>query len=1260
MTNCIFRKPLALFLAMMMVLGLFPMGAVAAEPDSITAYITISVKGKIAKKGDAFIAQVPVNVTDHNGNHAFDIDDALFALHEAYYTGGAASGYSSASGQYGLSITKLWGDTSGAYGYWVNNASANSLADTVSAGDHITAFVYADPTWSDSYAKFDVFTKQASVGEAISLKLQKAGYDAIGNMVWSNLSGASIYTVADDSNVVLATTNESGEATVSFPTAGTYYITASKASTTMVPPVCKITVAEASAPSKNDTTLSALPLTFPGNAVSDGVSYLGTSGMHVGTDVQSVTLSATAKDSKATTTATYKAADAPAASAYTLGESAALAVGDNTFNITVTNGADTQIHTLVITRKGAENRDIPSEVASVISSVKTVTGDAPYTDWILAMKAAGLSPTDAQLRSCLEAVLTTVNQFADKKVGNPATMAKIAIALTSLGIDARQIPDPDGGEAMNLVKAAAAYDVKTDSYPVYSAPYLLSLYDLGNYEVPTGAASTRLALLDAILAAEKDWTAWGFDAFGMVLPALTPYYKATAPVNGIELAKCQEITAAVDRALDKMSAAQTVDGGFGAPNSSTVSTVITGLNAIGINSNSDSRFCKSGTSLLQNLLSFRTAEDKLGFKDTLTANTLSGLQGFQALATWQNLSNARSRNLYHFTKEIAPYTNWPSARLLTGIAITKLPTNLSYQHGTAGTAANTIGMVITATYNADAANTQAINIADCTVSTIDCTTAGTKTVTVSYQGKSATFLVNVLDANGNVPKQKTVSVAVRNGSTLIAGNSALTIEAGVTSALEVLKTVLNAAGKTYVIKNGSYVAEVNGLGEFGKGATSGWLYSVNGVTPPTTAANDYKLSDGDTVLWYYTQDYTTDSSSSKWKSPETKTTVLTPSLTASNGLATASISTTDLTAAIAAVQQGKSSEINIEPQITGTTKQVALTIPKVSLSEIASLTTADLRVQTPIGSVTIPNSALSAITAQTEGSAVTLTLASVDKASLTAAQKETVGGNPVYDISILSGSKHLSSFGNHTLTISLPYTLKSGEDASGVTVWYLDNAAKLQQMTASYDGKTGLATFTTPHLSYYVVGYAAPFSNTFSDVQATDWFYPSVKYAVQNKLFYGTAESAFAPNEHMTRAMLVTVLYRLEGNPAVTAAGSFSDVPSGQWYADAVTWARANQIVSGYGSGLFGANDKITREQMATILYRYAQYKGGDMTKTSSLNEYTDAKTISTWASDAMKWAKAKGLITGTSATTLSPAENATRAQVATLLMRLGENGGKS
>lgn len=178
----------------------------------------------------------------------------------------------------------------------------------------------------------------------------------------------------------------------------------------------------------------------------------------------------------------------------------------------------------------------------------------------------------------------------------------------------------------------------------------------------------------------------------------------------------------------------------------------------------------------------------------------------------------------------------------------------------------------------------------------------------------------------------------------------------------------------------------------------------------------------------------------------------------------------------------------------------------------------------------------------------------------------------------------------------------------------------------------------------------------FADVAADAWYADAVQYVYENGMMSGTSETTFSPDLTTTRGMIVTILYRLENEPAVTGTTAFTDVAADQYYANAVAWAAQNGIVSGTTATTFAPNNAITREQMAAILYRYAQFKGYDVSVKADLSVYTDAAQVSTYATDAMAWANGAQLITGTSQTMQTPASNATRAQVATILMRFCEN----
>ena len=174
----------------------------------------------------------------------------------------------------------------------------------------------------------------------------------------------------------------------------------------------------------------------------------------------------------------------------------------------------------------------------------------------------------------------------------------------------------------------------------------------------------------------------------------------------------------------------------------------------------------------------------------------------------------------------------------------------------------------------------------------------------------------------------------------------------------------------------------------------------------------------------------------------------------------------------------------------------------------------------------------------------------------------------------------------------------------------------------------------------------------FSDVTESDWFYDAVTYAYENGLMDGVGMGLFAPNSETTRAQLVTILHRLAGQPAPSGDSGFSDVETGTWYTDAVAWAAQNGIVNGVSDTQFAPGDDITREQLAVILYRYATYQGYDVSQRADLSGFVDAGTISTYAQEALSWANAQGLVLGFEDDSLRPQGNASRAQIAAVLMR--------
>lgn len=278
------------------------------------------------------------------------------------------------------------------------------------------------------------------------------------------------------------------------------------------------------------------------------------------------------------------------------------------------------------------------------------------------------------------------------------------------------------------------------------------------------------------------------------------------------------------------------------------------------------------------------------------------------------------------------------------------------------------------------------------------------------------------------------------------------------------------------------------------------------------------------------------------------------------------------------------------------------------------------------------------------------------------------------------GSSGGSSSGKTTYKVTTSAVNNGGVNASpsnaekgaAITITLSpDKGYKLDKLTVTDgSGKTvstvkksdTVYTFTMPASAVkvgvsYVKATETPSETKFNDVSANDWFASAVDYVTGKGMMNGTADNTFSPKANTTRGMVVTVLYRLENQPS-TSAASFTDVASGAYYANAVAWANANGIVSGYGSGKFGPNDKVTREQLAAILYRYAQYKKYDVSVGEDTNilSYDDAQSISSYAIPAIRWACGAGVVTGKSGSKLDPKGNATRAEVAAMLMRFCEN----
>lgn len=256
-------------------------------------------------------------------------------------------------------------------------------------------------------------------------------------------------------------------------------------------------------------------------------------------------------------------------------------------------------------------------------------------------------------------------------------------------------------------------------------------------------------------------------------------------------------------------------------------------------------------------------------------------------------------------------------------------------------------------------------------------------------------------------------------------------------------------------------------------------------------------------------------------------------------------------------------------------------------------------------------------------------------------------------ITVASGSTLLWTAGTATATVGLVDATAGVELAAGAALTanhrYL-NAAEEATVTVNVLSDAALIALE----GYWTITESSAEVSVFTDlVQAKDWFYSAVRYVVDQGMFNGVTTTRFAPSATMDRSMLATVLYRMEASPALSYAGAFPDVAEGQWYTAGVEWAAANGIVKGMGDGSFAPTASVTREQIASMLYRYAgEYLNLDVSQTGDMTAYTDHGKVSDWAEEGMLWAVGAGIISGADGGMLLPGNNASRAEVATMLQR--------
>ena len=276
-----------------------------------------------------------------------------------------------------------------------------------------------------------------------------------------------------------------------------------------------------------------------------------------------------------------------------------------------------------------------------------------------------------------------------------------------------------------------------------------------------------------------------------------------------------------------------------------------------------------------------------------------------------------------------------------------------------------------------------------------------------------------------------------------------------------------------------------------------------------------------------------------------------------------------------------------------------------------------------------------------------------DTSALNIAPQEAVANGTVIRLAVTAGGYTVRNF-NGVAMVRIPYAPPYNmpeDDYDLLTAYHLDTGGVIREISgARYAGS--YVIFTTRHFSLFFV---SEWVNPFVDVARGAWYLRDVRFVYSGGIAGGTAPGQFSPGTNLSRAMMVTMLWRLEGQPIVEEGVAFTDVQPDSWYANAINWASANDIIRGYGDGQFGPGDNITREQLAVIFQNFAAHKGHSTTYGHFVTDFADAQNISEWAHNAMMWANAKGIITGRTRTTLAPEGTATRAESAAILRRFVE-----
>lgn len=1185
------KRILSLVMALVLAVGLLPVGAMAGDANEITVNVSIADMSnedfpgfQLAKNETTAMIQIPVTLPA--GSTAID---ALKKVHELYHSEGADA-YTE-SGNY---FSKFWGTETYNIGYFQNGQMVMSPT-ALTGGEDIEGFIYNDYT-KDIYARFNKQSITVEENQDFDLTLCGA---TINDLMYQGSPSAPSTPVADTTIVIgdssssyipyddsmNLSTDENGTVSLHFDTEGTYTVSATNATNTLLPAICTVTVLSEE---DYENYLSELEKEKNGQRIAaakekltwDLIKGLNTSPSSV-TSPLSLPSQITLTDNLGTVSIVWSSST-PNVIANDGTITRPTERTEVTLTATLTAGTETDTVLFPVTV-------IPPNTAAADSSKMSALMDgiaSGYTDTynnskvIIDMAAYEDLKPDTAHKTTADAKQKYVNfvtsAVTDSSAGD-TTCALSIISLQGLGYDPQQLYPVNSNTALSIVTKLNGV---AHAESAWSAPYTLAAYNQGGY----GTDSYEQALITKILANQENdgsWTEWG-DSI-----------QTTANmIVGLSFYRDQDLVqTAIDNAVTYLSTQQKSNGTFDAygygPDADACANVVMALATVGINPDTDQHFIKNGNSALDGLLLFALEDNSgFGYQDNTVLSAYATEEGFRALiAAAQVMSTGEPYNIYDFSAN--PVTPARETGNSSSDKPTTPPTNPDD------------GITVTVTIKAD----------------------------TGYWLRSK-------------------SVTVSEGSTVC----------------DAFVTALEGTGITQVGAETGYIHSItkNGvtLAEFTQGPNSGWLYKVNGELP-TVGVTSYSVHQGDSIVLYYTEDWTKDPSAGSGggvipPEPETPASTLTPEASAnSKGEATVKVDADAVKDSLAQAEKDKADALIIAPKVTGQADTVTTQLPLSAAETISQDSDLDLTVQTDDAAVTIPNEALSSIVSQSSGSqTIEIVVKTCDPDTL---KDQAAGLNlenaAAVEVTIRSGGSPITTFGGQTLAIDLPVDKTVYTEGAQYKVLVLSADGTVEALTGQCIREQGrlVVRVSTPHLSTFLVTTQTVLP--FTDVDG-HWALDAIRFVYDQGLMTGTKETQFSPNKTLNRAMLATILYRMEGSPAVTGENPYTDVAAGTWYTDAVLWASEQGIVNGYGNGAFGPLNNITREQLAAMLLRYSDCKKYDTAARNDLTSYADADDISAWALEALRWANAQGLVNGRTETTLVPQGDTTRAETATVLMR--------